>query len=153
MRNSIKTKILETIKSQTKLNMPNSPFTLSYQLQQHSPYIHFQSEQKGATLRATELKPKLDKYLIVEHFDNNFERYKHLLVGYKGQNQKDIKPALDYKVSINARSVNVTDIPEKFPCFFANMGDKNESSFKRFSFAKDITIEFFSKKQSQATWV
>ena len=33
-------------------------------LQQITPMIHFQSNQKGATLRATELKPKLDRFLI-----------------------------------------------------------------------------------------
>lgn len=35
-------------------------------LKQHTPIIHFQSCQKGATLRATELKPKLDKFIISE---------------------------------------------------------------------------------------
>lgn len=38
-------------------------FTLEYQLQQHTPIIHFQHNQHGATLRATELKPKLDKFI------------------------------------------------------------------------------------------
>jgi hypothetical protein len=32
-------------------------------LKQHTPIIHFQWEQTGATLRATELKPKLDRYI------------------------------------------------------------------------------------------
>lgn len=32
-------------------------------LQQHTPIIHFQAEQEGATLRATELKPKLDRLI------------------------------------------------------------------------------------------
>ena len=35
-------------------------------LKQHTPIIHFQSCQKGATLRATELKPKLYKFVISE---------------------------------------------------------------------------------------
>lgn len=35
-------------------------------LKQHSPIIHFQYEQKGATLRASEVKPKLDRFI----FDN-----------------------------------------------------------------------------------
>jgi len=125
-------------------------FTLTYQLQQHTPYIHFQSEQKGATLRATELKPKLDKYLIAEYFKNDFSKYKHLLVGYKGQEQKDIKSALDYKVSIKTKKVQSFDIPNernnKFPCFFANMGGEQETSYKKFTFAAGIEIEIFSRK-------
>ncbi|HEC99336.1 MAG TPA: hypothetical protein ENN18_03005 [Proteobacteria bacterium] len=36
---------------------------LIIKLKQHTPIIHFQHDQKGATLRATELKPKLDRYI------------------------------------------------------------------------------------------
>lgn len=32
-------------------------------LKQHTPMIHFQHDQTGATLRATEVKPKLDQYV------------------------------------------------------------------------------------------
>ena len=37
--------------------------TLYFTLKQHTPLIHFH-DQDEATLRATEVKPKLDKYLI-----------------------------------------------------------------------------------------
>lgn len=43
-----------------------NPFQLTFTLQQHTPIIHFQHDQAGATLRATELKPKLDRF-IMEH--------------------------------------------------------------------------------------
>lgn len=36
---------------------------LIVQLKQHTPIIHFQHDQEGATLRATELKPKLDRFI------------------------------------------------------------------------------------------
>jgi len=36
---------------------------LTVKLKQHTPIIHFQWDQMGATLRATELKPKLDRYI------------------------------------------------------------------------------------------
>jgi hypothetical protein len=32
-------------------------------LKQHTPIIHFQSDQIGATLRASDIKPRIDKYL------------------------------------------------------------------------------------------
>lgn len=38
--------------------------TLTVKLKQHTPLIHFQHDQYGATLRASEVKPKLDKFLI-----------------------------------------------------------------------------------------
>ncbi|MFK5976154.1 MAG: hypothetical protein QM493_06565 [Sulfurovum sp.] len=41
-----------------------SKFKVNFTLKQHTPIIHFQSDQMGATLRATELKPKFDKFLI-----------------------------------------------------------------------------------------
>lgn len=38
-------------------------------LKQHTPILHFQGEyaESGATLRATELKPKLDRYISANH--------------------------------------------------------------------------------------
>lgn len=67
--------------------------TLSIQLKQHTPIIHFQHYQDGATLRASELKPKLDKFLIKRFKDGNID-YNKWLIG----NEK--KEALNYKVKI-----------------------------------------------------
>jgi hypothetical protein len=39
-------------------------YKLEFTLKQHTPIIHFQHDQDGATLRATEVKPKLDRFLI-----------------------------------------------------------------------------------------
>jgi hypothetical protein len=39
-------------------------YKISFTLKQHTPLIHFQHEQEGATLRATEVKPKLDRFII-----------------------------------------------------------------------------------------
>ena len=69
-----------------------SKYKLEFTLKQHAPIIHFQAEQKGATLRATELKPKLDRFLI-EKFKKEGVDYKpFLIVGQDG--------ALDYKVRV-----------------------------------------------------
>lgn len=37
---------------------------LKVTLKQHTPLIHFQRNQEGATLRASEVKPKLDKFIL-----------------------------------------------------------------------------------------
>lgn len=37
---------------------------LKVQLEAQSPMIHFQYDQAGATLRASEVKPKLDRFLL-----------------------------------------------------------------------------------------
>ncbi len=44
-----------------------SDYKLTFKLKQHTPYIHFQHNHLGATLRASDLKPRIDKYLYNEH--------------------------------------------------------------------------------------
>ncbi len=114
-----------------------SKFKLEFQLKQHTPIIHFQSEQSGATLRATELKPKLDRFLLEQVEGIPFKENAN---GHK---------SLDYKVKIEAKT-EISDIeginPKNNkqtpnPLFFGNMGDGDK---KRFSMASTIKIEFFS---------
>ena len=35
-------------------------------LKQHTPMIHFQHNESGATLRASEVKPLLDKFILTK---------------------------------------------------------------------------------------
>ena len=76
--------------------------TLTIKLKQHTPLIHFQHDQEGATLRASEVKPKLDKYILTQlgngDYKTGIQRAKDngWLVG-KGDN-----PALDYKMRIES---------------------------------------------------
>jgi len=127
-----------------------SRFKVSFALKQHTPIIHFQSEQKGATLRATELKPKFDRFLL-EHVEGI--PFKENANGHK---------SLEYKVNI---IVNISDIQteriEKIndrngkdindPLFFGNMKSKSMSTEefekirKKFRIHNKIfKIEFFS---------
>lgn len=77
-----------------------SNYKLAFTLKQHTPIIHFQADQKGATLRATELKPKLDRFLIdkLKMLDDNkkpLDKYKSWFIGEGKQHL-----ALDYKVRV-----------------------------------------------------
>ncbi len=38
----------------------NNPFQPTFTLKQHTPIIHFQHDQEGSKLQATEVKPKPD---------------------------------------------------------------------------------------------
>jgi hypothetical protein len=61
-------------------------YKLVFTLKQHTPLIHFQHDQEGATLRATEVKPKLDKFIIEKLLfeqDVCFDFYEHLENGQK----------------------------------------------------------------------
>jgi hypothetical protein len=114
-----------------------SDYKLIYKLKQHTPIVHFQSDQSGATLRATELKPKLDKFLLAN--------IKDLPIVNHANGAK----SLDYKVSIRANGVVIKDIEtfdnrgkeQKDPLFFGNMGDGIR---KRFAEAGNIEIEFIT---------
>lgn len=43
-----------------------SQFKLSFKLEQQTPMIHFQHNQSGACLRGSEVKPKLDRFLVYQ---------------------------------------------------------------------------------------
>ena len=74
--------------------------TLKVTLKQHTPLIHFQHDQYGATLRASEVKPKLDRFILTKlgggDYKKGCEKAKKegWLVG-KGEH-----PALNYKMKI-----------------------------------------------------
>lgn len=81
--------------------------TLKVTLKQHTPLIHFQHDQDDATLRASEVKPKLDRYIIENVFDNDYDSCKEFLVGYDFKKPDKLKDkfasgykALDYKMRV-----------------------------------------------------
>ncbi|RLA75111.1 MAG: hypothetical protein DRG30_04810, partial [Epsilonproteobacteria bacterium] len=130
--------------------MKESKFKAIFTLKQHTPIIHFQSEQSGATLRATELKPKFDSFLKQYAFDGEVPR-EYLI-------DKD-KDALDYKVKIISSQLETKRIEKRNhkgkdinnPLFFGNMKPKNMSSDefekirKKFQIHKTtFDIEFFT---------
>lgn len=89
---------------------------------QQSPMLHFQSEQQGACLRASEVKPKLDKFII-----KNAE--KEMGKGIIPQNwfrvNENGKQALDYKLTIS--SYGYQKVLESIPrIFYGNTGDSKE---------------------------
>ena len=98
--------------------MSNNKFKVEFTLKQHTPIIHFQSDQVGATLRATELKPKFDRFLINYVFKNDKKQYQEYLI------DKD-KNALNYKVKIEQDISKREEIPEKGTLFFGNMKPKD----------------------------
>lgn len=140
---------------------------LKVTLKQHTPLIHFQHSEEGATLRASEVKPKLDKYIIekigkgsYDDIKNDVRRnYKYWFV-----NPKDTY-ALDYKLTIEAIGANsTTKIPEKnppkiktnketkkkemyflndFPLLLSNLGGKTDKSkLVNFSYHDTILLTF-----------
>lgn len=75
-----------------------------YKLVQHTPLIHFQHSEPHACLRATEVKPKLDRFLIEQlEKDDRFgdDRWKKWFVGDGSQQ------SFDYMMQITPNSEQV----------------------------------------------
>lgn len=88
-------------------------YKLEVTLKQHTPLIHFQHDQEGATLRASEVKPKLDRFIrtdLCEIYPKIFEEYKQFidLIPDSSGGQNKISP---YKLSI--KTIGLDD-PDKY---------------------------------------
>src|SRR3989304_4111252 len=127
-------------------------YKLEFTLKQHTPLIHFQHDQEGATLRATEVKPKLDKYIIKKYGgeDNVKNVHADWFIG-DGENN-----ALDYKIRIISVSQPISKpilyTPTKdgkfkpnFPCIFGNV---QESEKKVFRICKEQKLEIIVLNKS-----
>jgi len=111
-------------------------------LKQHTPMIHFQYDQFGASLRATELKPKFDKYLI-KKFKEQDITYKPWLIG-----NEEHQP-LNYKIKIRTEDSESFIIREgrnnQYGFFFGTIGEEYAKNPKGLTFTyKGIELEFIS---------
>jgi len=147
--------------------MPISDYTLTIKLKQHTPIIHFQHDQAGATLRATEVKAKLDKFLISKLLGFNEgnltknknqalktmqQKYPSWLIG--GKKAKHL--SLNYKIRIeaNTRDLNIkmpdarkkqkndrtVEWSNSYPNFFGNMGIKDKSNLKDLVYHNNVDL-------------
>lgn len=91
---------------------------LTFELIQHTPIIHFQAGDMGATLRASEVKPKLDKYLI--------QKLGKEFIESKGWCIPGQPKALDYKLSFKIEEK--ASIEYYLP--ISNMGDQKKAKLQ-----------------------
>lgn len=82
---------------------------LTFTLKQHTPMLHFQASQQGTTLRASDVKPRFDRWLVQTAFNGKFEDCKEYLVGYDSKKPNDLRDkfkagfrALNYKMHIES---------------------------------------------------
>lgn len=133
-------------------------FESVFTLRQETPIIHFLHDQPGATLRATELKPAFDKWLI-----RKFDGKKVPEHWISHSNEEGRGDALDYKVSIvptgHNREIALEAFEkedretrekkwhsEDYPHLLANMGGKSSKEE-----LKNLTM-FDGAKVSIRTW-
>lgn len=78
---------------------PDTPYRKTFVLKQQTPMIHFQHADSGVVIRASEFKPKLDKFLLMKLNGNLSGKEKWFLKQADGN--QEIK-AFNYKVRIFA---------------------------------------------------
>jgi hypothetical protein len=116
-------------------------------LYQQTPMIHFQGGQAGATLRATDVKPRLDRWLV-DHHPNLIPPEWYALA------EDDRQRSLNYRLRIIPGPISeaVDERREKYhgkdvangrnnyPNYFADVG-RGESP-RKFSFYQYVQLEF-----------
>ncbi|GAB6074423.1 hypothetical protein [Nautilia lithotrophica] len=95
----------------------------SYKLIQHTEIIHF--KPGDVPIRATELKPAFDRFLIKK-------------INYRND-EKSFKKDYPYKVAIKYSNIDIHDIPKYDPLFFGAI-KKPEIKFV----TADVEVEFFA---------
>lgn len=105
------------------MNNPSLSFRKIYTLKAQTPILHFQYNQAGVTLRATEVKPKLDSF-ICSYFSGKIKSDWYV--------KKDVS-ALKYKLHFEALgNQEIIDPPgdkrkKEYDIFYGNMGVDNNN--------------------------
>jgi hypothetical protein len=117
---------------------------LTFTLKQHTPLIHFQADQQGATLRASEVKPRFDRFLLEKLGEGSYGKGVTIARG-KGWLIKGAKyPALNYKLKIKSDTVSDVEDPPA-PYFGNKVGeDKSEPMKKIKKRYESINLEFIT---------
>lgn len=104
---------------------------LTVKLEQHTPVLHFQ-QNPAAPIRATEVKPKLDKFIIA-NYDGDIPDEWFV--------NKDNKNALNYKVRISCESI-IHKNNSVFPMYFG----KRKTAFITGNNGLELTIFCLNKE-------
>lgn len=131
---------------------------LTVLLQQHTPLLHFQHMEEGATLRASEVKPRLDRYIIekmggVKNIPEEWlvGRGKHLSLNYK---MKIVAKRIDHGFKIRTlpktdnNNTTLTDkwgselYESRYTLVLGNMVPKPKGELLNFSLADKVGVMF-----------
>lgn len=114
--------------------MPSEIITLV----QHTPMWHFQPDEKGCCLRATEVKPKLDRFIVGKLGKKNIcpsywvDSCKSGEEDYFALNYKlSFRPLGAKKIIESTRLLENGRLEPLFPLFFGNMGSRDNKQKKQ----------------------
>lgn len=116
---------------------------LTFTLEQHTPLIHFQPDQQGATLRASEVKPKLDRFIIEKLCGGLYENGIKIAREKGWILKKNDNPSLNYKLKIVGNDNLFNSKVEPTSPFFGNI-KVDEEKKKKLSYFKTLSFYFTS---------
>lgn len=95
-----------------------NPYIKTFYLEQQTPIIHFQHYQDGATLRATEVKPKLDRFIIKKAKKPIDKKW------FVGSTE-----ALNYKMQFVSQGSHTVDLGYRtdYDIYYGNMGEHSDN--------------------------
>lgn len=111
-------------------------------LKQHTPMLHFQADEPGCTLRATEVKPKLDRFIVEQLGGRSFVPDDYWIDASKKGDTTYF--ALDYKLKFQAKGNNNRQRVKSYPTFFGNMGDSSKEKKELIYYPEGISMIIFS---------
>lgn len=125
---------------------------LEFMLEAQSPLIHFQWKETGVTLRASEVKPKLDRFLLKkmgiiqdEEASYSESKIKELYKENKGIFINEQSLALNYKMKIVCLESEKRPIDlDAYKIYFGNQGKDCENKIKGIQANVKISILCFS---------
>lgn len=131
---------------------------MEFHLEQITPMIHFQGEEDGAGIRASDLKPRFDVFLKKYWYDSETEEKRNAIEtcilkqneSEKQQDGENEKIAFDYKVKIinEKKDDNITfykNMKANRPTFYGSFYGKLQDG--KNSFYKDVTVVFISRHE------
>lgn len=114
-----------------------------FDLRQHTPMIHFQPTDSGVCLRATEVKPKFDRFLLANKCFTKEQNKKWFYIAEDGQLASKMKMRFCAKGEVarshvyerthgeyHGKRIPKEIITEINPLYFGNQGCKERENFK-----------------------
>jgi hypothetical protein len=117
------------------------PFVASIKLQQQTPMIHFQHDESGACPRASEVKPKLDRFLF--SLLGGGDELECIDKGKRNAEEKDWiigkHDALNYKMKFEAFGQFISSKPHGM--YFGNTGHDSSSERKAILYEQPVEMQ------------
>ena len=113
----------------------NCKFKLELRLEAQMPMIHFQSQMAGATIRASEVKPKLDRFILeklIQKTKKNKEELKAdpefipLFLDAKSNTNDGFDYKMQITVANRVQEIDLNNDEKNYSIFYANMGRESD---------------------------